>query len=358
MTKTENQILNDIKTGQFSPVYLISGEEDYFIDLVSDAFESGVVSPEAQAFDQSVVYGRDTSLRAVVDIARQYPLMGERRLVLVKEAQDIRKAPRDNASSGTETTSGDRATDNDWADLGAYLRQPMPSTVLVFCYRHGKFDKRRKIYRDISTCGVVCEHKEVRESDLPAWIFDQVSQAGFQIDERTVGLLIAMLGKSMSKLSNELSKLFIALPRGSRITSEVVERNIGISKDYNIFELQSAIGRRDVARCNTIVCYFADNPKQAPLQPLLAGLYSYFIRIMLYHQAPDKTPSAVAQVLGVNPYFVRDYEQAARNYSLGKLASCIGYLYDVDLRAKGIRGDTGVTPEGELLKELIFKITH
>ncbi len=334
MAISEKQLIEDLKAQKYAPVYLLTGEENYYIDLVSDYFENKVIAEEFRDFDQTVVYGRETDMKTVVSLAKRYPMMSPVQLVLVKEAQDIAK---------------------DWELLADYLDHPQPQTLLVFCYRHKKMDKRTKTYKAISTKGVVYEKNKMRDYEVPDWIARIVMQQGYQITQKGAVLIAESLGNDLGKIVNELSKVYISLPKGTVINEDVIETNIGISKDYNVFELQNAIGRRDVAQCTRIVNHLAANPKEYPIQMLLPLLYGFFIKVMLFHQEPDKKKAMA--VMNVNPYFLKDYETAARNYTLGKLASCIGYLYDADLRSKGVRNNGTVT-DGELLKELVFKITH
>lgn len=335
MAITEKQLISDIKEKKFAPVYMLTGEENYYIDQVSDFIEENIVAEEFRSFDQTVVYGRDVQdMSGIIAIAKRYPMMSPVQLVLVKEAQDI---------------------DSSWDLLADYLKSPQPQTVLVFCYRHKKFDKRSKAYKAINDKGVFYERAKMYDSDVPAWIANVVKKKGYSITQKGAMMIAEMIGNDLGKINNELSKLYVVVPQGEVLTEDIIERNIGISKDYNVFELQKAIGRRDAVQCNRIVNHFAANPKNNPIQAILPLLYNYFIKVMLYHQEPDK--SRVASVLKISPYFVKDYETAASNYSLGKLASCIGYLYDTDLRSKGVR-NSGNVSDGELLKELVFKIIH
>lgn len=343
MAKTENQIITDIQAGKVAPVYLFTGEENYYIDLLSDYVEAHAVPEDSRPFDQTVLYGRDTDMLSVIGAAQQMPLTGPRRLVLVKEAQDIGGVPQ-------------RAKAQ-WEQLIPYLQHPNLATMLVFCYRHKAFDKRSKAYKAIDAAGVVFDHKRLYDRDVPPAILQMVSAAGYRISEKAALLLAACIGPDLSKIGNELGKLYITLPAGGTITEQLIETNVGISKDYNVFELQSAIGRGDVALCSRIVAHFAANPKDNPIQLVLASLYGYFVKVMIYAQCPDRSSAALAKAVGVSPYFLRDYDTAARRYPLAKLASCIDYLYDADLRSKGIR-NSGSVSSGELLKELIFKITH
>ena len=332
---TEKQLFADLKAGRFKPVYLITGEVNYYIDLVSDYFENNIIDESFRDFDQAVFYGRDTDMTSVISAAKQYPMMSPVRLVLVKEAQDI-----------------DART---WEPLVGYLDNPQPQTILVFCYRHKSLDKRSKAYQAIAAKGEVYEHKKLYDNEVPKWIGEYVQQQGYAITERAAQLLAQYLGTDLGKIANEIGKVFIVTPKGATIDVAQIEENIGISKDYNVFELQNAIGRKDRALCMRIVNHFAANPKDNPIQVVLPTLYNFFIKIMIYHQLANKSDAATA--LKVNPFFVRDYAQAANNYPLAKLASCIGYLHEADLRSKGIRNSGNVT-DGELIKELVFKIIH
>ncbi len=335
MAVTEKQLIDELRAGHYKPVYLLTGEENYYIDVVSDFFEEHVVDPTLRDFDQTVVYGRDVDMATVVSTVKRYPMMSPIHLVIVKEAQDIPV--------------------NQWDALAAYLKQPSPQGVLVLCYRHKKLDKRTAAYKAIAAAGVVYESPKVYDNQVPAWIMREVSARGFHVTDKAASMLAEYLGTDLGKIANELSKLYPLLPQGGAITEQLIEDQIGISKDYNVFELQKAIGRRDPLMCNRIVDHFAANPKKNPIQMVLPLLYGYFLKIMFYHQLENK--SDAAKVLGCAPSFVQDYALAARNYPLGKLATCIGYLYETDLRSKGVRNSGNVT-DGELLKELIFKVIH
>ena len=335
MSVTDKQLKDNIKAGEYAPVYLITGEENYYIDDISDFLEGNVVEESLRDFDQNVLYGRDVDMATVISYAKQFPMMSPVKLVLVKEAQNI--------------------PTSEWDLVADYLEHPLPQTILAFCYRHKKLDKRTRAYKAIEKKGCIYEHAKLRDYQLPDWIGTFVNQKGHTITQKGSVLIAESLGNDLSKIANELSKVFISLQPGQAIDENIIEENIGISKDYNIFELQTAIGRRDVVKCNRIINHFAANPKDNPIQMVLPSLYGYFIKIMIYHQLTDKDEAASA--LKVNPYFIRDYATAAGNYSLGKLASCIGYLNDADLRSKGVRNSNTVT-DGELLKELVFKIIH
>ena len=335
MAVTEKQLIEELKKGVFKPVYLLTGEENYYIDVVSNYFEEEVIDPSLRDFDQTVMYGRDVDMATVISTVKRYPMMSPVHLVLVKEAQDI--------------------DIKQWDRLAAYLQQPSDRSVLVLCYRHKKLDKRTAAYKAIDKVGVVYESPRIYDNQVPSWILREVAAHGYTITDKAAAMMAENIGVDLGKIANELSKLYPLLPQGGAITEQLVEDQIGISKDYNVFELQKAIGRRDPVMCNRIVNHFAANPKKNPIQMMLPLLYGYFLKIMFYHQLENK--SDAAKVLGCAPSFVQDYALAARNYPLGKLATCIGYLYETDLRSKGVRNSGNVT-DGELLKELIFKVIH
>ncbi|MBR4773177.1 MAG: DNA polymerase III subunit delta [Bacteroidales bacterium] len=335
MAVTEKQLIEELKKGNFKPVYLLTGEENYYIDVVSNYFEEQVIDPSVRDFDQTVLYGRDVDMATVVSTVKRYPMMSPIHLVIVKEAQDIDV--------------------RQWDRLAAYLQQPSDRSVLVLCYRHKKLDKRTAVYKAIDKAGVIFESPKVYDNQVPAWIMREVGAHGYSITDKAAAMMAENIGVDLGKVANELSKLYPLLPQGGTIDEQLVEDQIGISKDYNVFELQKAIGRRDPVMCNRIINHFAANPKKNPIQMMLPLLYGYFLKIMFYHQLENK--SDAPKVLGCAPSFVQDYALAARNYPLGKLATCIGYLYETDLRSKGVRNSGNVT-DGELLKELIFKVIH
>ena len=339
MAVTEKQILESISARKFAPVYLLTGDEDYYIDLITSYFEEKIISPELRDFNQMVLYGLDTDVQTVVNMAQHFPMMSDVQLIIVKEAQYLSRGGRE----------------DDWLPLLNYLQSPMASSVLVLCFKHKKFDKRTKVYKAIDKAGVVYEKNKLKDNQVPDWVSGYVSQRGYSITQKGAMLMAEFKGNELEEIVNDLSKIFVNLPVGSVIDENVIEQNVGISKDYNIFELQNAIGRRDAYKCNKIVNYFADNPKDNPMPVVIASLYSYIIKIMIFLQEPDK--NLAMKNIGVSPYFMRDYEVAASNYKLGKLASCIGYLHDADLKSKGVNNNNTIS-DGDLLKELIFKIIH
>ena len=332
MLVSEKQLINDLKAGKYQPVYLIGGDENFYIDRISDYFEQNIIDKDSQDFNRTILYGSETDMQTVLSYAKQFPWMSPIRLVLIKEAQLL----------------------ENWGLVEEYLKQPMPQTLLVFCYRK-KLDKRKKIYSAVKEQGCIVESNKLKDENLPEWIGSYVNETGHAITQKGAYIIAEYIGNGLCRIANELSKVCISLKPGEVITEDIIERFIGISKDYNVFELQNAIGRRDVVRCNRIVNHFAANPKDNPIQMVIPALYGYFIKIMIYHQIPDKKMAAAA--MKIAPYFMPIYAAAARNYTLGKLASCIGYLYEADLKSKGV-GNANTVTDGEILKELVFKIIH
>ena len=338
MALTDKQLIEQLKAGERKPVYLLTGDDNHAIDVVSDYMEANIIDPTLRDFDQTVLYGGETTMADVVATTQRYPMMSPVHLVMVKEAQEI--------------------DIKQWEVLAAYLKAPAAQSVLVLVYRHKKLDKRTAVYKAIAATGVVFEATQPREYQVPGLLAAEVRSHGVNITDKAVSMMVGAIGADMGKLANELSKLYPLVPQGGTIDEQLVEQQVGISKDYNVFELQAAIGRRDVVMCNRIVNYFAANPKKNPMPPILAALYGYFLKVMIYHQLEDPGDEvAAASALGCNRFFVKDYALAARNYKLGKLASCIGYLYEADLRSKGVR-NAGTVTDGEILKELVFKIIH
>jgi DNA polymerase III subunit delta len=339
-----SSVLNDLKNRKFKPVYLFHGEESYYIDLFSDLIEKKVLTDAEKGFNQTVLYGRDTDIIAVLNAAKRYPMMSEFQVILVKEAQDLKW--------------GGKGADDDkkgFDPLLSYLEKPLNSTILVFCYKYGKFDKRKKTYKAIEKNGLVFESSPLYDSKIPAWIDEYVKESGYKLHPSASALMAEYLGNDLSKVANELDKLMLNVPKDREITTVDIQDNIGISKEFNVFELQSALVRRDAFKATQIINYFAANTKSNPIQMVLGALNTYFTKVLKFHYIKDS--QNVAQQLGVNPYFIKDYELAARNFNLTKIFNVINYLRDCDLKTKGVDA-TGNTNDGDLMKELIFKIIH
>jgi len=339
---TADDILKDLKNRKYKPLYLLHGDEPYFIDQVSNFVEDELLSEAERGFNQTVLYGKDTDVMTVLNAAKRYPMMAEHQVVLVKEAQDMKWGRDDD----------DKKTIN---PLLSYLENPLPSTILVFCYKYGKFDKRKKTYKAIEKNGVVFESATLYDNKIPSWIEGLVASKGYKIDQQASAMIAEYLGNDLSKIANELEKLMLNVSAGQTITMQHVQDNIGISKEYNVFELQSALSRKDPFKVNQIINYFEANPKANPIVLVLGNLNNFFSKVLLYHYAKDKSPQSLARELGVNPYFIKDYELAARSYNYGKSMQIISLLREYDLKSKGVDSNAG---PGELMKELMFKILH
>ncbi|MGN6181485.1 MAG: DNA polymerase III subunit delta [Mucilaginibacter sp.] len=339
---TADEILKDLKNRKYKPLYLLHGEEPYFIDLISNFVEHKLLSDAEKGFNQTVLYGKDTDVMTVLNAAKRYPMMAEHQVVLVKEAQEMKWGKDDD----------DKKTIN---PLLSYLESPLPSTILVFCYKYGKFDKRKKTYKAIDKNGIVFESAELYDNKIPGWIESYITQKGYKIGQQATYMVAEYLGNDLSKIANELEKLMLNILQGQEITLEHIQNNIGISKEYNVFELQAALGKKDVLKVNQIINYFEANPKSNPLVLVLGNLNNYFTKVLAYHYVKDKSPGNLARELGVSPYFIKDYELAARNYDYGKTMRIISYLREYDLKSKGVESNAD---DGGLMKELMFKIMH
>lgn len=355
MSKEFNQILLDVKRRIYKPIYFLCGEEPYYIDIISDKIETTVLDEGEKEFNQTIVYGKDTSLATILGLAKQFPMMSEYQVVIVKEAQNIKelnKKVADDEEDDEESSKGGGAAEQ----FLHYIKNPQSSTILVFCYKYKTLDKRSAIAKALQKSAVYAEFKPLYENQIPAWIDSYVKERKYTIGPKAQFLLAEFLGNDLSKIANEIDKLFINVKEGGEITVELVQDNIGISKEYNVFELQDALAKKDILKANRIVNYFGANEKENPAVLVLASLYAYFTKILKYHFLADKSKFAAAQALGVNPFFVDGYAKAASSYSTGKLKTIFSYLKEYDLKTKGV--DNISISNGELLKELVFKILH
>ena len=328
-------IISNIKNKIFHPVYLLSGEEPYFIDMISDFIEENVLDDQEKEFNQTILYGRDVDVSAIIENVKRFPMMANHQVVIIKEAQDIKKID----------------------ELETYVKNPLGSTILVLCYKYKKVDKRTTFYKAVNKKGVFFESKKLYENKIPIWIETRLKEKGYRISPKASMLLTEHIGADLSKLRNEIEKLLINQKPGTMIDDQVIEENIGISKDYNIFELQKALGDKDVLKANKIVIYFAANEKEHPIYMTIGALSNYFTRVLKYHFVTDKSRNNVASVLGINPFFAADYQRVAQKYSFAQLKKVISHIQEYDLKSKGL-GSTGNTSGGELLKELVFKILN
>ena len=327
------KIVNDINNGNIKPIYFLMGEEPYYIDKLSDYIEQNVLAEEEKGFNQTVLYGRDVTIEDIVATAKRYPMMAERQVVIVKEAQDL-------------TRTIDK--------LESYVENPMLSTVLVFCYKYKTLDKRKKMTKLIDKVGVVYESKKLYDNQVGDWIKRVLSGKNYSIEPKANAMLVEFLGTDLSKINNELEKLQIILPKGSTITPKHIEENIGFSKDFNNFELLNALGSRNQLKAFQIVQYFSDNQKANPLVVTTSTIFGFFIKILKYHGLKDRNPKNVALVLGVSPYFLKDYDLALKNYPMKKVSQIVTALRDIDVKSKGVGANA--LSQSDLFREMLYKI--
>jgi len=335
MAVTYEEIISDLRNRIFKPVYFLAGEEPYYIDLITEYIQEKVLPEDEKAFNQIILYGDDTNIAAIIDTARRFPMMSSHQVLIIKEAQSLKKIE----------------------DLVVYLEKPLLSTILVFSYKYKTIDKRTKLYKTLESHGVYFESARIRDYLIPAWIERYLMVKGIKTDPSASAMLTEYLGTDLHKIVNELDKLIITLPAGKPvITTPLIEKNIGISKDYNNFELQKAIGEKNILKANMIVHYFANNPKDNPITLSVASLFGFFSKLLTFHYLTDKSRNNVAAALKVNPFFVKEYENSATKYNVSKTVQIISLLRTYDMKSKGFN-DPGTDP-GDLLKELVFRILH
>ncbi|MES2544355.1 MAG: DNA polymerase III subunit delta [Bacteroidota bacterium] len=328
------KIVNDIKNGIIKPIYFLMGEEPYYIDKLSDYIEQNILSEEEKGFNQTVLYGRDVTIEDIVGTAKRYPMMAERQVVIVKEAQDL-----------------SRTIDT----IEKYAENPMQSTVLVFCYKYKSLDKRKKnLFKQLTSNGIVFESKKLYENQVGQWISRVLQGKEYAIEPKANAMLVEFLGNDLSKINNELEKLQIILPKGSTITPKHIEENIGFSKDFNNFELLNALGSKNQLKAYQIVQYFAENPKENPMVVTTSTVFGFFVKILKYHGLKDRNPKTVAPILGISPFFLKDYDVALKNYPMKKVSQIVATLRDVDVKSKGV-GANGL-PQHDLLKEMLIGV--
>jgi len=333
---TYNDIMKDLKARKFAPIYYLMGDEAYYIDQISNYLIDNVLTETEKDFNLDVLYGADTDIGTIIDAARRYPMMSEFRVLVIKEAQTVKNME----------------------NLSAYLEKPLSSTILVICHKNGTLDKRKKLALEISKMGVLFESKKLKDNQLPSFIDNYMTEKGYRMEPKSVEMMADFVGADLGRMTGELEKLIITLPEGEvLITPEQIEKNIGISKDYNNFELRNAIVQKDVIKANKIVKYFIDNPKSNPIQLTLAFLFSFFANLMLAYYSPDKSENGIAAFLGFkSPWQAKDYITAMRKYSGFKTMDIISEIRMTDAKSKGVGNPS--LDNGELLRELVFKILH
>lgn len=337
MNATANQILEELKSKKYRPVYFLHGEESYYIDVISDYIENQVLDDMQKGFDQTILYGKDTDFVTFVNAARRFPMMATHQVILIKEAQQLKWK-------------------SDEEVLLKYFENPMPNTILVIAYKHGKFDKRKKVFKAAEKVGVVFESAKLYDDKIPAWVASYLKAKNRKIHPHAAALISEYLGADLGKVVNELEKLLLNVSADREIDLQDIEKYIGISKDFNVFELNTALAKKDTLKAYRIVDYLAANQRSNPIQLTIGAMGSYFTKILKYHYLPDKSPSMVAKELSVHPFFTREYEIGARNYNQAKMFYVINCLHEYDMKIKGV--GAGEVSNGDLLKELVYKILN
>lgn len=340
MASTPEAVLKDLKRGKFAPVYFLHGEEPYFIDKITHYIENHAIPEHDRGFNQVVIYGKDSSVSAIINNAKRFPMMADRQVVIVKEAQQIHDLGKE---------AGDTLLIN-------YLKNPLPSTILVFAHKHKSLDGRKGLAKVLDQTAVLVKSDKVPEYKLSPYINAYIEEKGFQIDPKACQVLAESIGNNLEVLTNEIDKMLINFSDPVTITTDHIQKYVGISKEYNVFELTKALSYRDVGKANAIIRYFGQNPKGNPIIPIISVVYTHFERLLLIYANKNLGEKEYAGILKVNPYFVKEYLTASKNYSLGKIIDIIGYLKEADLRSKGV--DAPSVEEPQILKELVFKILH
>jgi len=340
MAHSPDTVLKDLKAKKFAPIYFLEGEEPYFIDLITDYIEKNAIAEHEKGFNQLILYGKDSPVNVILSNARKFPMMADRQVVIVKEAQSIPDLGKEDAQKL----------------FISYLNNPLPSTILVFAHKHKKLDGRGSLKKELDKKTVFVNSEKVKDWKLNEWVESYFRELGHQIDGKAAQLLADSIGNNLEVISNEVGKMLINFSEPTKFTPEHISKYIGINKEYNNFELTKAIGYRDVIKANQIIHYFIQNPKAHPVIPIFSLLYNYFSKVALVHRAGAMPENQLAGVIGVHPYGVKEYLAVSRNYKLGKVIEVFGYIKEADLRFKGV--DSGSMDEGEILRELVYKILH
>ena len=331
---TYEEIISNLQKKIYHPIYFLMGEETYFIDKISDYISDNVLTDAEKGFNQTILYGKDTEPHNIIANARRFPMMSNYQVIIVREAQNIKKIE----------------------ELESYVKNPLNSTILVINYKYKTLDKRKTFPKLIDQKGILFEAKKIYDNQLPAWITSYLKNQQYSIAPQAAAMLSEYLGADLGKVVNELDKLIISLPAGTQITPDHIEKNIGISKEFNVYELQNALGERDLLKANRIVNYFGANPSSNPIPVVITSLFSYFSKILNYHFLEDKSQNNVASVLQVHPFFVKTYVGAAKNYNIKKLVEIISILREFDMKSKGW-GNLSAKP-ADLQREMIYRILH
>ena len=340
MPQNPEAVLKDLKAKKYAPVYFLQGEEPYYIDLIADYIEQNVLTDSEKGFNQIILYGKDISLNDILNNAKRYPMMSDKQVVIVKEAQEIQDLKKAEAHTLLEN----------------YIKNPLPSTILVICHKYKTIDKRKSLGKTLDKLAILVDTKKLYDNQIPDWIEGYIQKKGFSIKEKAKHILAENIGNNLERLSNEIDKMLINFSEKTEIDENIIQKYVGISKDYNVFELQKALAFKNVLKANQIINYFGDNTKEHPIIPTIAAIFSFYSKILIVHHSKDKSESGLAKILRVHPYFVREYLTAAKNYPLPKVMDNIHHLRNADLQSKGV-GSANIT-DGEILKELVFKLVH
>ncbi|MDA9622177.1 DNA polymerase III subunit delta [Flavobacteriaceae bacterium] len=330
-----NSIVSKINNKVFSPVYFLMGEEAYYIDLINDLLLNKVLNEDEKSFNQTILYGKDTNTDEIISVCKRFPMMSKFQLVIIKEAQDL--------SSKID-------------GLLNYMLNPMHSTILVINYKYKSLDKRKKIYKAIQKFGLILNSKKPYDNQVSTWITNKLKENNYTIDIKANQMLVEFLGNDLKMINNQLNKLKLLNPKNNNITPRLIEKNIGISKDFNIFELRNAIGLGNISKALIIGDYFSNNVKSYPTQVVLSSLFNYFIQLFQFHSLNNKSENNVASTLGINKFFVKDYHRASKIYPMKKISSIITLIKNIDLKSKGF----GVSNNSQenILNQLIVQIMN
>ena len=340
MAQSPDTVLKDLKAKKFAPIYFLEGDEPYFIDLITDCIEKDAIAEHEKGFNQLILYGKDSSVSVILSNARKFPMMADRQVVIVKEAQSIPDLGKEDAQKL----------------LLSYINNPLPSTILVFAHKHKKLDGRSALKKELEKKTVFVNSEKVKDWKLEEWLDNYFKSLGHQIEPKAAQLLADSIGNNLEVIANEVGKMMINFQEPAKFNAEHISKYIGINKEYNNFELTKAIGFRNVLKANQIIQYFIQNPKAHPIIPIFSLLYNYFSKVALIHRLGPMPDNQLAGAIGVNPYAVKEYLSASRNYKLGKVIDVFASIKEADLRFKGV--DSGSMDQGEILRELVYKILH
>ena len=330
-----NMIISKIKSKAYSPIYFLMGEETFYIDYISNLLEKKVLSEEEKSFNKTVLYGKETTISELLSICKRYPINSEYQTVFIKEAQEL-----------------SRQIDA----LSDYALSPMMSTILIINYKYKSLDKRKKLFKNVQKFGVIIDCKKLYENRIPMWISENLKKDNYNIDFKSASMLTEYLGNDLNKINNQLNKLKILCNSNKIIDCELIEKNIGISKDFNVFELRNALGQKNIKKSLDISNYLTNNSTKHPIQLILSSIFNYFIQIFQFHCISNKSESNISRILGVNPYFVKQYMNASKMYSMKRISKIISLINECDLKSKGV-GASKISNK-DLLRQLIVQIIN